>query len=279
MEARESMISFLKVSEAALDQFIESTTAGRMDFIRAKIRPAAWPKDIFRLPRFQSHRGFWKDGHRQNSIASLEAAARHGAAMCEFDVRLTKDRVPVLFHDESLESVGFPDLRVDELSLQELRAKTPVDTLREVLRSRNLTPYFNIELKSEKVLNDPLERYVAQVVTETKATHRVLFSSFNPISIWKMQGLLPEVPRALLVSPDMDQRSLREMWLAPILKIHMLNLDDQMVTAESMQVWKDLRIPIAVWTVNSETRNAELYELGVDSIISDLSPDLFAEMV
>ncbi|XP_048356112.1 glycerophosphocholine phosphodiesterase GPCPD1 [Sphaerodactylus townsendi] len=36
---------------------------------------------------------------RENTIASLKNAARHGAAFVEFDVHLSKDRVPIIYHD------------------------------------------------------------------------------------------------------------------------------------------------------------------------------------
>jgi glycerophosphocholine phosphodiesterase GPCPD1 len=36
---------------------------------------------------------------RENTIASLQQAADHGADFVEFDVQLSKDLVPVLFHD------------------------------------------------------------------------------------------------------------------------------------------------------------------------------------
>uniref|UniRef100_A0A8C5N199 Glycerophosphocholine phosphodiesterase GPCPD1 n=1 Tax=Leptobrachium leishanense TaxID=445787 RepID=A0A8C5N199_9ANUR len=36
---------------------------------------------------------------RENTVASLKNAARHGAAFVEFDVHLSKDQVPVIYHD------------------------------------------------------------------------------------------------------------------------------------------------------------------------------------
>ena len=36
---------------------------------------------------------------RENTIASMRYAATHGADMIEFDVQLTKDLVPVIYHD------------------------------------------------------------------------------------------------------------------------------------------------------------------------------------
>lgn len=39
---------------------------------------------------------------RENTIASMEYAVSHGADMLEFDVQLSKDLVPVIYHDVRL---------------------------------------------------------------------------------------------------------------------------------------------------------------------------------
>lgn len=36
---------------------------------------------------------------RENTIASMAHAAKHGADMIEFDVQLSKDMIPVIYHD------------------------------------------------------------------------------------------------------------------------------------------------------------------------------------
>lgn len=36
---------------------------------------------------------------RENTIASLKSAASHGADFVEFDVQLSRDLIPVLYHD------------------------------------------------------------------------------------------------------------------------------------------------------------------------------------
>ena len=39
---------------------------------------------------------------RENTIASLKNAHAHGADMVEFDVQLSKDKIPVIYHDFEL---------------------------------------------------------------------------------------------------------------------------------------------------------------------------------
>ncbi|KAM6915536.1 glycerophosphocholine phosphodiesterase GPCPD1 isoform 2-T2 [Xenentodon cancila] len=71
---------------------------------------------------------------RENTIASFKSAAKHGAAFVEFDVHLSKDAVPIVYHDltccistkkkndKNLELIEVPvkDLTFDQLQLLKL---------------------------------------------------------------------------------------------------------------------------------------------------------------
>ncbi|XP_058058575.1 glycerophosphocholine phosphodiesterase GPCPD1 [Anopheles bellator] len=68
---------------------------------------------------------------RENTIASLKKAVTHGADMVEFDVQLSKDLVPVIYHDfdiyvslkrkTTLETNDMLELPMRELTLEQLR--------------------------------------------------------------------------------------------------------------------------------------------------------------
>lgn len=238
-------------------------------WIRRFTRVEPWPKKSFKMPPVQAHRGYWRGGLRQNSLEALMEARQRGALMAEFDVRLSRDRVPVLFHDPDIVLSDGRKARVRDLSLSELRAVGPITTLEEILASDEVTAFLNIELKSELALDEPLERFVAPLIERHQVQGRVLFSSFNPFSIWKISRYLPEVPRALLHSSELEEKSLREMWFAPFLPVHLLHLDHQDLNAEAMKEWKHLRVPIATWTVNERKRMEDLLSWGVVSVITD----------
>ncbi|MFJ9031233.1 glycerophosphodiester phosphodiesterase [Streptomyces sp. NPDC102274] len=72
---------------------------------------------------------------RENTLPSVHSARRRGADAVEIDVRLTRDGVPVLLHDSTLERLWGHDRRLAELTYEELRALTDggVPTLREAL--------------------------------------------------------------------------------------------------------------------------------------------------
>jgi len=102
-----------------------------------------------------------------------------------------------------------------------------------------------------------------------------MFSSFNPFALKQMEYELPHVPRALLVSNVREGGNawyLREMLYAPILKIHMLNLDQRMATPEVIAFWRKRGMPLSIWTIVEEKKGRELLKQGVNGIISDLDP-------
>uniref|UniRef100_A0A8C8MDU4 Glycerophosphocholine phosphodiesterase 1 n=1 Tax=Oncorhynchus tshawytscha TaxID=74940 RepID=A0A8C8MDU4_ONCTS len=144
---------------------------------------------------------------RENTIASFKSAANHGAAYVEFDVHLSKDCVPIVYHDltccistkkkgdkHSLELFEVPvkDLTYDQL--QQLKVKAlfvlfckskhgpTVTTLFLIVMlwyclqqdgswEGNLSSYFNMNLFLDIILSCVLQR---------AGKRRVVFSCFDP---------------------------------------------------------------------------------------------------
>ncbi|MFN7825702.1 MAG: glycerophosphodiester phosphodiesterase [Pseudobdellovibrionaceae bacterium] len=232
----------------------------------------AWPDTSFQLPPMQAHRGYWLGGARENTLSALIHAKKVGAQMSEFDVRMTRDQIPVLFHDKDLVRTTGEHLFLEDLSLQELKNRCEIDTLEEALLNRGVPDYLNIEIKSDKAANEAIERKVTQVIQKTKAHRRVMFSSFNPVSIWKLSQYLPQVPRALLVTNEnhpANQIWLKEMWTLPFLKVHLIHYDQAMLEEGYLAKVQELRIPFAVWTVNTKEAIDRFLSAGAKSVITD----------
>ncbi|KAL4630526.1 glycerophosphocholine phosphodiesterase GPCPD1 [Arapaima gigas] len=148
---------------------------------------------------------------RENTIASFKSAANHGAAYVEFDVHLSKDYVPVVYHDLtccismkkelSLELFEVPvkDLTFDQLQLLKLVHVNAmrVDDLKGIfLHIFQAVPEhvgFNIELKWISQLRDGswernLSSYfdmnlfldiILTCVHQNAGKRRILFSCFD----------------------------------------------------------------------------------------------------
>ncbi|KAK9303732.1 hypothetical protein QLX08_004618 [Tetragonisca angustula] len=84
---------------------------------------------------------------RENTIASLKTASYHGADMVEFDVQLSKDHIPVIYHDfyvsislkrkKQIEAMDMLEIPVKDLTLEQLHLLKdfyyPGDSLGKVL--------------------------------------------------------------------------------------------------------------------------------------------------
>ncbi|KAK7872401.1 hypothetical protein R5R35_007014 [Gryllus longicercus] len=80
---------------------------------------------------------------RENTIASLKTAALHGADLVEFDVQLSKDLVPVLYHDfhvciamkrkQNLDINDKLQLPVKELTLEQLQLLKAISSTSKIL--------------------------------------------------------------------------------------------------------------------------------------------------
>lgn len=235
-------------------------------------KASRWPQGAFILPRLQVHRGYWVKGARENSLQSLREAQRSGYLMAEFDVQMTKDLVPVVFHDKDLNRVYGINKKVFDLTLHELKQIADLPTLAEVFFSLERPSYLNVELKCPYVFRSTMEKKVVEVVRRCRVEKQIIFSSFNPFTIYRLSKFLPDVPRALLATTEKEPGNyliFRKRWLAPFINLHMMNLDQHDVTPELVQQLSRRGCSVAVWTVNDVQIANNFIAAGVVSVISD----------
>ena len=80
------------------------------------------------LPEIIAHRGNASE-FPENTLEALESAVALGVKFIEFDVQLTSDRVPVLFHDADLERVADRPEAVHDIAWDQL-ADYPVGEIK-----------------------------------------------------------------------------------------------------------------------------------------------------
>jgi glycerophosphoryl diester phosphodiesterase len=251
-------------------------SGNNMQWIQKLVSAEPWPKGALAIAQYQAHRGFCKNGAVENTLVAFRQARQNGFLMCECDCQLSKDKIPIVFHDTDLKRLGAESILVKDLTAAQLKEKVQAPALFEVLTDFQVPPLLNIELKTNVKFDEALERKVAELIERTRTQHKVMFSSFNPFSLWRIANYLPEVPRALLVSPELsseNKRALREMWLAPLLKIHMLNLQFEMLNDSTIDFWCEKNMPLSAWTVNDSQIAKQLLKKGVLSVITDEKVD------
>ena len=73
------------------------------------------------IPQLVGHRGYPRH-YPENTLVGIEAAVTGGARFIEVDVQISRDRVPVLFHDRGLKRLCGVDGRIQDYRYDELWA-------------------------------------------------------------------------------------------------------------------------------------------------------------
>jgi len=233
----------------------------------------------FKLPKVIGHRGAAAHAP-ENSLAGLAKAAELGASWIEFDVMLTGDGVPVLFHDDSFERL---------LGIEGLMAETPFGALRDFDLGAAFAPAFTGEriptLETALSLMLDLGRHplieikptagrdVETAIKAIEVAQRLwpkdlpppLISSFSRMSLAAVAAQAPHWPRALnaFEAPSDWALALRALGCSAF------HLGDRGQSAEIAAEIKASGYQLAAFTINDAARVRELAAWPVDCMISD----------
>ena len=160
----------------------------------------------------------------ENSLEGFRYAAKHGAEGVEFDVHMTKDKVPVVMHDEEIDrttdgSGYIKDYTLNEIRKFHLKNGEPVPMLRElfeILQDKDL--YINLEFKINKIHDKGIEAIVLALVKEYRFVHPIIFSSFNYQTLKNCQQIDPHQQYCFLTKVPVifPQRFVRKNHFAAI---------------------------------------------------------------
>lgn len=239
-------------------------------------------KRKIRLPRLIGHRGV-KNLCPENTIESITSAFDLGLKYVEIDVKISKDNVPILLHDDNLNrtttGIGSP-LNFDYSFLKKLDAgkffynketKIKIPSLKNVLRlCKKRNGNLNIELKPNKNYE---KMNVAKVLELTKNMKdiEIFFSSFDLISLIETAKIFPESNRSFLID-SFDKYSFEDF--LTILKQNQMNicgLSVDMISSEVIKKIKENNIVITTYSnKNIDLKQAnQIFNLGIDSIFTD----------
>jgi glycerophosphoryl diester phosphodiesterase len=219
-----------------------------------------------------------------NTLVAFDKAVELGADAVEFDVHLSADGIPVVIHDFTVDATTDGSGRVADMTLAQLKqldagsrfdpafAGQRIPTLAEVLETVESHLLLNIELKTLALRDEGLEAAVAAQVKPRNLGDRVLFSSFNPLSLRRIKRIAPRIPVGLLYSPDLPL-PLRRAWLAPLVTHEARHPQHTMIDAHYMAWARRRGYWVNTWTVDDPGKMRRLVDLGVNGIITNV-PDV-----
>jgi len=220
-------------------------------------------------------------GHRgaagyspENSLPSFRKALSMHVDGVEFDVRITKDEVPVVIHDETLDRTTSVSGSVADFSSMELRRLLAaqaerVPTLFDVIREVRTVTRINVELKEIQACEPTfrlLERCVDDAIIEN---HQILLTSFEHAAVERFRALSDHYAVGLLTKGTPADA----YWeLANRLRAASANIDLASVNSDFVHRAHRQGLAVMVYTVNFRDDALGMKQLGVDAIFSDF-PD------
>lgn len=199
---------------------------------------------------------------RENTLPSIRSAIERGADAVEVDVRVTRDGVPVLLHDSTLERLWGHDRRLDGLTHQELTEMTAggVPTLREALLAAG-THRLMVDLPGST--DDSVRRTVG-VVRECGAGERTFYCA-GPEAMLRVRAADPSAEIALTWTTLAPPRA----GLLDVVKPRWLNYRFGLVSRElTDRIHRD-GLLVSAWTADTRRTMRRLIAQGVDSITTN----------
>jgi glycerophosphoryl diester phosphodiesterase len=216
----------------------------------------------------------------ENTLAALRTGAQRGFAGVEFDVMLSRDSVPVLIHDETLERTTNGRGRVAASSWQQLAALDAGSWFGAPFTGEPLPRYAdaarlcvalglwaNVEIKPDAEFERETGRVVAATSAELWRTAPVapLLSSFSVDALEAAAVAAPGLPRGLLVE------AIPEDWQDAVARPGCVSLHcsfRHLTRAQARSV-KDVGCALLCYTVNDPETARELFDWGVDAVVTD----------
>jgi len=234
------------------------------------------------------HRGAPKAAP-ENTLASFQKAREMGADGVELDVMLCADGEVIVIHDSSVDRTTHGHGPVRQLTLAELKAldagswfgpqfaDVHIPTLREVTEWAGNDMLLNIELKDWTLDANGLEQKVIAIVREYEMERRVLLSSFNPLRIWRVKRLVPNLHTGLIYEQRLPI-PLRRAWLRLLAHPDALHPEYKMLTESSLLWARRKGYRLNAWAPDEEGEMERLIAQKVDMIITS-RPDVLSTVL
>lgn len=241
---------------------------------------------MLKLPKVIGHRGAASYAP-ENTLEGLRTAAEMGVEWVEFDVKLTRDDVPILFHDDTLERTTNGSGNVadhDYEDIQNLEAGSwfsegftgiSVPTLEEALEvilEHDLG--INVEIKPCQGREEDTTKVALDILSQVWTDHdKILISSFQTSCLEVARDIAGDWARGLLLDEEIPQE-----WpdLADYLDVNTININGNTLSKSDCEWLLKAELPLLAYTINDPERARELQRWGIDGFFSD-APDVILD--
>lgn len=229
-----------------------------------------------------AHRGF-SGVYPENTMLAFRKAIEIGADGIELDVHLSKDGQVMIIHDEALKRTTGLDGVISDYTRADLEkisagktkndefGFTPIPSLEEYLAfmAEHRDKITNIELKTAPVYYPEIEEKTLELVRKFDLEKNIIYSSFNWLSIERMQRLGTISETGLLFS---GMKLYNQAHIIKSLGINYFHPDFNDLTDEIVKSYLDNKVGLNVWTVNEIENMKVCLSWNIDGLITNF-PD------
>lgn len=233
----------------------------------------------FSQPLVVAHRGYWRaEGSAQNSITSLQKAASIGCWGSEFDVWLTADGIPVVFHDATIAGIRIEDTTYATLMNHRLQNGEFIPTLQQYLMEAQRWPDCRLIFEVKPHRNAKRDALISELSVELVnmlgLASRTDYISFSQNACKRLHELAPDAKIAYL-NGDLSPEQVKEMGLTGI--------DYSIGTFDKHPDWpleaKKLGLEVNVWTVDGEEGLNRFAQMPGIDIITTNDPEILLGII
>jgi glycerophosphoryl diester phosphodiesterase len=205
----------------------------------------------------------------ENTLAAFEAAIRAGADGIEFDVRLTRDGIPIIIHDETLYRTHGVRRRVADMTLNELNGiRVPsLAQLFELFESNSMLLY--LELKDKQVR---LAEQCCRLIEHYGVKDRVIFECFEHSALQTIKN----IDSALRIAPLFQPRASFILKKAAAIGANEIALHHRLTNKRLLEKARLTNLKVVTWTVDDPAWVKHAQEVGIDALITNNPAALLA---
>ena len=235
-------------------------------------------------PKLIGHRGV-KNLSPENTLNSIELGHKLGLNWIEIDVKISKDLIPILLHDDTLERTtngkGFPtDFNYSDLKkfdagsyFYNYSTNIYIPTLKQVLSFCKKNKIgLNIELKPNSGFEKNNVEAISKLLSNFNFSNQYYFSSFDWYSVILMKRYLPKTYCGLLIDEfDKDISLKNALDICKKYKFTCCGFNIDIINADIINEIKKHNLFITVFSEKNLKPNEanELWSIGVKSIFTD----------
>ena len=227
----------------------------------------------------------------ENTRSSIKKAFLAGVSFVEIDVKISKDEVPILLHDNTLDRTTNGTGLCSDYDYKELlkfdagfwfSKEFKNEKILSLSKCLDLLNKFNmgvnIELKPNKDKEKNNVIKIKNLLYEKNFKNNYFFTSFDYLSIDTISREMPSVPRGLLYEDNKNtnvEDSLEN--LVDVLKKYncfSIGFEKSVINKDLVKFFKNQDYTFTVFSVNNVDFAKEIFSWGVDSIFTD-RPNIF----